>query len=94
MESNVEILKKFVEQGVDVEAFEKQLPDDLLNSISGGYEDFWDDSVYCPNCNNADKERISYQYWATITNHHAVYRCRNCEKFFHKIEYGLMREGK
>ena len=41
MESNVEILKKFVEQGVDVEAFEKQLPDDLLNSISGGYEDFW-----------------------------------------------------
>ena len=36
------------DNGIDVEEFEKSLPDDVLKKVGGGYEDIIGDSVHCP----------------------------------------------
>ena len=35
------------DNGIDVEEFEKSLPDDVLKKVGGGYEDIIGDSVHC-----------------------------------------------
>ncbi|MBR3266001.1 MAG: hypothetical protein IKI61_08620 [Erysipelotrichaceae bacterium] len=49
------------DNGIDVEEFEKSLPDDVLKKVDGGYEDIIGDSVHCPWCKENRYDEISYQ---------------------------------
>ena len=75
------------DNGIDVEEFEKSLPDDVLKKVGGGYEDIIGDSVHCPWCKENRYDEISYQCISSLLNRIDSYRCRSCGKFFEKGRY-------
>lgn len=86
--SDVEVAKMLSDNGIDVEEFEKTLPEEVLNKIGGGYTDFLDVDVYCPHCHNENKDDISYQVLASLSSLRSKYRCRKCGGFFAKTDSG------
>ena len=82
--SDVEFAKTLADNGVDVEEFEKSLPDEILSKIVGGYEDLYGDNVYCPWCNNDNSDEISFQVFTSISTFASTYRCRKCDNYFRK----------
>lgn len=75
------------DNGIDVEEFEKSLPDDVLKKVGGGYEDIIGDSVHCPWCKENRYDEISYQCISSLFSRIDTYRCRSCGKFFEKDWY-------
>lgn len=88
--SDVETAKMLADNGIDVEEFEKQLPEDVLKAIGGGYDDMLGVEVYCPHCGNKDEDEISFQVIASFTSFRSKYRCRKCGGFFRKDDTGHM----
>ena len=80
--SDVEIAKMLADNGVDVEEFQKSLPDEILSKIGGGYEDISGDIIYCPWCKNKESKEISSQILASLFNQEYIYRCRKCDCYF------------
>ena len=70
----------------------KALKDENLKDVNGGYENFIDQKVYCPNCNISDESNFSYQFWATwLTTRTCIsqiYQCKNCKKYVATIKNG------
>ena len=85
--SDVEACKMLADNGVDVEEFQKSLPDEVLNKVGGGYKDIIGDTVYCPWCKESEYDSISYQCIASLFSNIDTYRCRTCGKFFEKDWY-------
>lgn len=85
--SDVEFSKMLADNSVNVEEYEKSLPDDVLEKIGGGFVNYNDDRVYCPWCDNAEEAEISYQVLVSIYHCEDIYRCRKCNGFF-KSEKG------
>ena len=88
--SDVEFAKTLADNGIDVEEYQKTLPEEVLDKIGGGYEDLLNVDVYCPHCNNGDSDQISYQILASLTSLRSKYRCRKCGGFFRKDDTGHM----
>ncbi|MBR0418841.1 MAG: hypothetical protein IJI66_06705 [Erysipelotrichaceae bacterium] len=85
--SDVEVAKMLADNGVDVEEFQKSLPDEVLNRIGGGYKDVFGDTICCPWCNESESGNISYQVTASFLCAIDYYRCRSCNKFFRRVSY-------
>lgn len=54
-----------VEAGVDVEAIERELADEQLENVAGGWEGI-DREFECPWCHEKDREMVSRQFWASL----------------------------
>ena len=80
--SDVEVCKMLADNGIDVEEFEKTLPDEVLSQIGGGYKDINGDWIYCPWCNNSEKSELSHQILASLVNQAYIYRCCKCNQYF------------
>ena len=80
--TDVEVCKLLADNGVDVEKLQKQIPDEALDQIGGGYTDMFGDVIDCPCCGNKEKDEISYQFFASLYYMEAVYRCRKCGCLF------------
>ena len=90
--SDVGVCKLLAENGIDLEEFEKTLPDSFLNQVNGGYKDAFGSHIYCPWCNNEDSDEISRQFFASLFTDGAVkYRCCKCDKYFKVSAYGVSR---
>lgn len=77
-----------VEAGVDVEAIERELADEQLENVAGGWEGI-DREYECPWCHEKDREMVSRQFWASLfIDSGSKWRCRKCEKYFY-IRNGL-----
>ena len=66
------------------------LKDENLKNVNGGYENYMDQEVYCPECQNHDEDNFSYQFWATWlttrTGISQIYQCKNCNKYVATIK--------
>lgn len=80
--NDVEFAKTLADNGVNVEEFERSLPDEVLSKIGGGFENYNGDRVYCPWCKNEDKDELSYQVLVSTYHCEDIYRCRKCNEFF------------
>ena len=85
--SDVEVAKMLADNGVDVEEFQKSLPDEVLNRIGGGYKDVFGDTISCPWCNESESGNISYQVTASFLCSIDYYRCRSCNNYFRRVSY-------
>lgn len=80
--SDVEVAKILADNGVDVEEFQKSLPDEVLEKIGGGFKDIFGHKIVCAWCGEELSDNISYQVVASFLNNVDFYRCRKCAKFF------------
>ena len=85
--SDVEVSVMLADNGINVEEFEKSLPDEVLSRIGGGYKDIFGDTIYCPWCNEKESGNISYQMMASFLCSNDYYRCRTCGKFSERVTY-------
>ena len=85
--NDVEFCRILADSGVDVEKFQKQLPEDCLDAVSGGYLDMGQ-IVRCPKCRNGEKSEISWQALISTMNEADRYRCRKCNSYFQIDEDG------
>ena len=59
------------------------LSEEDLKNVSGGWESFGTDGLHCPSCGNADRDEVSYQFWASMFMDSATkYRCKKCNHYF------------
>ena len=79
---DVSICKALADSGIDVEKLQKQVPDEILSQIGGGYSDLGGVEVYCPICGNGDSDAISFQIFASLFYVTEVCRCRKCGNKF------------
>ncbi len=85
--NDVEFCKMLSDNGIDVEKLQRQLPDDFLNNVAGGYRNYGQ-NVYCPNCSNGEESQISYQFFSSLWQFKDRYRCRKCNSYFQIDENG------
>ncbi|MBR1829759.1 MAG: hypothetical protein IJ781_09695 [Atopobiaceae bacterium] len=83
--SDAEACEILVDGGVDVEELERQLSDQELESVSGGWRIGGAD-VCCVYCGNRDENRTSYQRWASLWIKGYKYRCLECNHYFRIID--------
>ena len=87
--SDNQACRALADAGVDVEAFEKELPDDYMNTVAGGWEGLDGRDLHCPHCGNNDRDEVSYQIWASMFMDSASkYRCKKCNHYFKITSYG------
>ena len=80
--SDVEFAKTLADNGVDVQEYERALPDEVLSRIGGGFTNYNNDRIYCPWCENEEEDELSYQVLVSIYHCEDIYRCRKCDKYF------------
>ncbi len=85
--SDVESCRMLADNGIDVEEYQKALPDEVLKKINAGYEDMIGDTVFCPWCKETASDKISYQTLISLRYNNDTYRCRKRGKFFEKGDF-------
>lgn len=91
--SDSEACRIIIEAGVDVEPVEKELRDESLNNIFGGWDSLDGRDYHCPNCGNNNRDKVSYQFWASMfMDSTSKYRCELCNHYFKINSYGSITD--
>ncbi len=87
--SDMEACKALADAGIDLETFEKELPDGYMDKVAGGWAGVDNRDLHCPHCGNNDRDEVSYQIFASMFMDSAgKYRCKKCNHFFKITTYG------
>ena len=76
-----EFRKVLADNGIQAEKLQRKLPDDLMGTVSGGY-DFEGNDVHCPCCGNEEYDHISFQFFTSFKYFADTYQCDLCKTYF------------